>query len=187
MPHITRVVIALNPDGTPKGSAVYEAELVAGRVFDLEPRPISADDATALSAVLNPAYTAALADIDAKAAAIAQHEAILAEATSARDAALQRVAEFEAKEDAQAEADAKAVPMAAARIALSRAGKLAAVNAAIASIPGRPGEEAQAWWEFSSMVYRNHPMVAQMTPLIGTAEDVDALFAAAAEIAKTTG
>jgi hypothetical protein len=96
MSHITRIVIALNADGTHKGSAVYEAEEVAGRIFDLDPRPIAADDAAALSAALTAPHTAALAAVDAHLATIAARDASIATLTGERDSALARVAELEA-------------------------------------------------------------------------------------------
>ncbi len=78
------------------------------------------------------------------------------------------------------------VPMAAGRIALSRAGKLAAVKAALAAMQGQAGEEAREWFEYSSHIERRHPTVLAMTPLIGTSADVDALFIAADMIASAT-
>lgn len=181
MPHITRIVIALNPDGTHKGAAVYEAEVVGGRVFDLDPRPIASADAAALAAALKGPHTAALAAVDALTKELDQ-------ATQARDAALAKVAALEAQIAAAASpVDANGipvrVPMASGRIALSRVGKLATVKAALAAMPGQPGEEAREWFEYSSHIERNHPTVIAMTPLIGTSAEVDALFVAAQAIA----
>jgi hypothetical protein len=126
--------------------------------------------------------------IAAHVATIAERDATIQTLTAERDAALAQVAELQAQlATINGQPDENgvplSVPMAAARIALSRAGKLAAVSAALAAIPGQPGEEAQSWWEYSSRVERNHPTVLAMTPLIGTSADVDALFIAAAAIA----
>lgn len=111
-------------------------------------------------------------------------------ARTERDAAQARVAELEAQLAAlTTETDENGipvrVPMAAGRIALSRAGKLAAVKAALAAMPGPAGEEAREWFEYSSHIERRHPTVIAVTPLIGTSADVDALFVAADAIAKS--
>lgn len=143
--------------------------------------------------------TGTLITCEAQAATIAAHEATIAERdasitalTSERDAAVARVTELEAQLAAASgtETDSNGipvrVPMAAGRIALSRAGKLSAVNAALAAMQGQPGEEAREWFEYSSHIERRHPTVVAMTPLIGTSADVDALFIAAAEIDALT-
>lgn len=136
-----------------------------------------------LADILNQVQIDALSELDARAAAIAP-------LTAARDAALARVAELEAQLAAlTTETDENGipvrVPMAAGRIALSRAGKLAAVKAALAAMPGPAGEEAREWFEYSSHIERRHPTVIAVTPLIGTSADVDALFVAADAIAKS--
>ena len=132
----------------------------------------------------------ALAELDVRAATIATRDATITTLTAARDAALARVAELEAQLAAlTTETDENGipvrVPMAAGRIALSRAGKLAAVKAALAAMPGPAGEEAREWFEYSSHIERRHPTVIAVTPLIGTSADVDALFVAADAIAKS--
>ncbi len=106
--HITRIVIALNPDGTHKGSAVYDAETVAGRVYDLDPRPIAADDAAGLAAVMSQAQAGALLTIDQQTATIAQRDATITTLTSERDAALDRVADLEAQLSLTADGDHEA-------------------------------------------------------------------------------
>lgn len=187
MSFIKQLIHVFNPDGSHAGSAAFMAEVVNGRVFDLDPRPVASNDAAALSELIPVSLTAALAAVDAHVATIAERDATIQTLTAERDAALAQVAELQAQLSViNGQPDENgvplSVPMAAARIALSRAGKLAAVSAALAAIPGQPGEEAQAWWEYSSRVERNHPTVLAMTPLIGTSADVDALFIAAATI-----
>lgn len=181
MPYIKHITHVFNPDGSHAGSAVFMAEVVGSKIFDLDPRPIAADDGDALSEVIPTSLTAALAAVDAR-------DATITALTAERDAAQARVSELEAQlATINGAQDANGVPlsvtMASARIALSRAGKLAAVTAALNAIPGQPGEEARAWWEYSSRVDRSHPNVLAMTPIVGTSADVDALFIAAAAIA----
>jgi hypothetical protein len=91
--HITHV---FNPDGSHAGSAVFRAEVVAGRIFDLDPRPIAADDADALSELIPASLTAALAAVDARDATIAARDSTITTLTAERDAAQARVAELEA-------------------------------------------------------------------------------------------
>ncbi len=55
-----------------------------------------------------------------------------------------------------------AVTQRQARLALRAAGKLAAVNAAIAGMPGDAGEDARIEWEFASTIDRASPLVAAM-------------------------
>jgi len=127
-----------------------------------------------------------LATIAERDAAIAGHAPALQALTAERDTAQARVAELEAQlqpEQTDANGVPVRVPMAAGRIALSRAGKLATVKAALAAMPGQAGEEAREWFEYSSHIERQHPTVIAMTPLIGTPAEVDALFIAAAAIA----
>lgn len=131
---------------------------------------------TADALAANAALQATLTERDAT---IAGHADVIQQ----RDAAQARVAELEAQIAAMQQVAVSVVPMSAARIALSRVGKLQAVQAAIQSIQGQPGEEARQWWEYSSEIRRAHPLVAALTPLIGTSEDVDALFALARQIA----
>ena len=89
--------------------------------------------------------------------------------------------------DAHLEAAKPPVPqvvtMRQARLALLGAGKLAAVNAAIAAMPGAQGEAARIEWEFSNDVNRKQPLVLAMGPALGmTAKQLDALFTAAATL-----
>jgi len=143
--------------------------------------------------IIDQVTTDALAELDVRAAAITAHLATIAARdstiqtlTAERDAAQARVTELEAQLQPNP-TDANGVPvrvaMAAGRIALSRAGKLATVKAALAAMPGQAGEEAREWFEYSSHIERQHPTVIAMTPLIGTSAEVDALFIAAAAIA----
>lgn len=75
------------------------------------------------------------------------------------------------------------VPMAQARIALFMAGKLSAVDAAIASLPSPNKELAQIEWEFRPSVRRDSALVAALGPALGLDDEaVDALFISAASI-----
>lgn len=192
MSYVSRVVIACNADGTFSNAAIHESEVVGGRVYDLDPRAVYAADAALLDPYLGAAGSAAVAALAERDATIAERDASITALTSERDAAVARVTELEAQLAAASgtETDSNGipvrVPMAAGRIALSRAGKLASVKAALAAISGQPGEEAREWFEYSSHIERRHPTVIAMTQLIGTPADVDALFLAAAEIDALT-
>lgn len=66
-----------------------------------------------------------------------------------------------------------------ARLALAAAGRLEAVEAAIAAA----GHEAQLYWAHASHLHRNHPLISALAaaiPLSGA--ELDALFQAAAEL-----
>lgn len=82
-----------------------------------------------------------------------------------------------------AQADAlkpKEVTMRQARLALLEAGKLAAVTAAIAGMPGVAGDAARIEWEYSSVLKRSQPLVGAMSAVLGlSAAQVDALFLSA--------
>ena len=77
----------------------------------------------------------------------------------------------------------QAVTMRQARLALLAAGKLAAVNSAIAGMPGAQGEAARIEWEFSSEVQRNQPLVLSLGGALNmTPAQLDGLFVAAAAL-----
>ena len=70
-----------------------------------------------------------------------------------------------------------------ARLALLGAGKLPAVNAAIAAMQGAQGEAARIEWEYSQEVQRDRGLVSALSSQLGmTEEQLDALFTAAAAI-----
>lgn len=72
------------------------------------------------------------------------------------------------------------VTMAQARIALSRAGKLAAVQ----SVVDGQGGETLLWWDYASEVHRSNPLVASLGAAVSlTSDDIDALFRTAATVA----
>lgn len=76
------------------------------------------------------------------------------------------------------------VTMRQARLALHAAGKLAAVNAAIAALPDPPKTAALIEWEYSSTVRRDSKFVAMLGPAIGLdSAALDALFIAASKLA----
>ena len=75
------------------------------------------------------------------------------------------------------------VTMRQARLALHAAGKLSAVNAAIATLPDPPKTAALIEWEYSSTVRRDSQFVAMLGPVLGLdAAALDALFIAAAKL-----
>lgn len=75
------------------------------------------------------------------------------------------------------------VTMRQARLALLGAGKLPAVNAAIAAMQGAQGEAARIEWEYSQEVQRDRGLVSALGSQLGmTEEQLDALFTAAAAI-----
>jgi len=75
------------------------------------------------------------------------------------------------------------VNMYQARTALSRAGHLATVEAALATMPGPAGEEARIKWEFAPTVKRTDALTAAMAGVLGlTEQQLDDLFTTAAAI-----
>jgi hypothetical protein len=77
----------------------------------------------------------------------------------------------------------QAVSMRKARLALLGAGKLAAVNAAIAAMPGVTGEAARIEWEYAQEVRRDSPLVAGLSASLGfDSAAMDALFTAASAL-----
>lgn len=206
--HLEHVLLAFlgAQDGSFKGAQAGYFSVVRDGDTEILRQPGKATSITELAAtgftwpeVAAAINTGTLLTCEAQAATIAAHEATIAARdaalvllTAERDAALARITELEAQTASAAAnaADANGVPvrapMAAGRIALSRAGKLAAVKAALAAMPGQAGEEAREWFEYSSHIERRHATVIAMTPLIGTDADVDALFIAADQIAAGT-
>ena len=75
------------------------------------------------------------------------------------------------------------VTMRQARQALLLAGKLEAVQQAIAALPEPARKAAQIDWEFAAEVQRDWPLVQALAPALGLTEaDLDALFIAAAAL-----
>lgn len=74
----------------------------------------------------------------------------------------------------------KSVTMRQARLALLGAEKLAAVDAAIASLPIPQKEAAQIEWEYASEIQRGSALIAQLAPALDLTEtQMDDLFIAA--------
>jgi hypothetical protein len=85
--------------------------------------------------------------------------------------------------DPEPEAIPTEVTMRQARLALLAAGKLAGVDAAIASMPEPQKTAASIEWEYSNALQRNNPFVAQLGAALGLdAAGIDALFVEAAKI-----
>lgn len=77
----------------------------------------------------------------------------------------------------------QSVTMRQARIALSRAGLIPAVEQALATMEGQAGEEARIEWDYSSQVFRHKPFVIDLGASIGLTESqIDELFITAAGI-----
>ena len=75
------------------------------------------------------------------------------------------------------------VSMRQARLALLGAGKLAAVDAAINSLPEPAKSAAKIEWEFSNEVFRDRGLVKQLGAALGLNDAaLDALFIAAAKL-----
>ncbi len=75
------------------------------------------------------------------------------------------------------------ITMRQARLALLGAGMLAAVDAAISSMPSPMKEAAQIEWEFATEVRRQAPLILQLGPALGlTDAQIDALFIAGAGV-----
>ena len=75
------------------------------------------------------------------------------------------------------------VTMRQARLALLGAGKLAQVEAAIASMPEPQKKAASIEWEYSNALQRSNPFVTQLGAALGLDDAaIDALFVAAAKL-----
>lgn len=75
------------------------------------------------------------------------------------------------------------VTMRQARIAMSRAGLLTQVEAALASMTGQAGVEARIEWEYALTFERNHPLVQNLSAALGLSETtLDNLFLTASTI-----
>ena len=75
------------------------------------------------------------------------------------------------------------VTMRQARLALLAAGKLAGVEAAIASMPEPHKTAAKIEWEYGNALQRNNPFVAQLGAALGLdAAGIDALFVEASKL-----
>ena len=98
-----------------------------------------------------------------------------------RQALLSRIDELEAYVPAPVTGDS--VPMRSARLALIAAGLFHAVDGAIQAMTGPEGDIARTEWEYSRTLRRDHPLLAQLGPVIGiTEEQIDELFIIAAGI-----
>ena len=77
----------------------------------------------------------------------------------------------------------QSVTMRQARLALLSAGLLAAVNAAIAAMPGVAGEAARIEWEFAQAVERDSPLIVGVSAGLNlTAAQIDDLLTLAATL-----
>ena len=77
----------------------------------------------------------------------------------------------------------QSVTMRQARLALLQAGKLQAVNNAIAAMTGAEGEAARIEWDYSNEVRRTQPLTIALAQAIGMTEaEMDALFVEAAKL-----
>ena len=77
----------------------------------------------------------------------------------------------------------QSVTMRQARLALLSAGLLAAVNAAIAAMPGVAGEAARIEWEFAQTVERDSPLIVVVSAGLNlTAAQIDDLLTLAATL-----
>lgn len=97
------------------------------------------------------------------------------------------ITEEEAEEIREANKPPEIVPqsvtMRQARLALLQAGKLQAVNNAIAAMQGTQGEAARIEWDYSNEVKRSQPLTLALAQAIGmTDAEIDALFIEAAKL-----
>lgn len=63
------------------------------------------------------------------------------------------------------------------RLGLNSLGKLAVVEAAINQLPDPTKGEAKIEWEFASTFRRDHPLILQISPILGLSdEQIDAVW-----------
>lgn len=173
---ITRVVVALNPDGSHKGAAVYEASEIDGQVFDRPiPRGIAAADTGALAAIFDPAYVAALAEL----------EQVTAERDAAQADLTQATAELEALKASLLPVDENGVPTSVTRFQARAALHLAGLLSTVEAMMSNPATDAIARiaWQDAQNFERSSPTVAGLAAALGlTDAQLDGLFIQAAAI-----
>jgi hypothetical protein len=150
------------------------------------------DDETGAITPLSPIHAADIDVAEVQAIVGSQLPALVAERDDAIAARDQALADRDAKEAERAEFAARVAELEAqaspqvgvvsrmqARLALLNAGLLDQVEAAVDA-----GDRAlQIYWDNASHFHRDHPLLLQLAAAIGlTAEQVDQLFAAAAQI-----
>lgn len=75
------------------------------------------------------------------------------------------------------------ITMRQTRLALLQAGKLSAIDTALASLPSPQKEQAQIEWEYASEVQRDNPLIGQLMSVLGMGEtELDALFIEGAKL-----
>ena len=85
--------------------------------------------------------------------------------------------------DSELGASPTEVTMRQARLALLATGKLAGVDAAIASMPEPQKTSASIEWEYGNALQRSNPFVAQLGAALGLDDaEIDALFVEAAKL-----
>ncbi len=101
MTYVSRIVVVRNADGSFNNAAIHESEVMGGKVHDLDPRPIYADDVGLLAPYLGEAGAAAvsaLANRDATIVALtAERDAAITTLTAERDAAKARITALESQ------------------------------------------------------------------------------------------
>lgn len=181
---INEFMFRWSDDGQPRGAHVVDREeirdgeiVVASRFLD--PRPVVVADAPALAEISANINAAALAETAALAAQVA---ALTIERDTAVADLVTRTAErdaLQAQIEAAAATDAGSVDALALELVLSQQGLLPAVLAYVES----QGEQVQVYWRRVRVMRRASPLIEAARVALGlTNEQVDALFAAAAQV-----
>jgi len=97
---------------------------------------------------------------------------------SERDATDEEIEEIEIRKlNASSVLVPSQVTMRQARLALLNIGRLGDVDSAIAALPSPQKEIAEIEWEFSSVVFRDRPMINLIAQVLGISdEELDQLF-----------
>lgn len=90
MTYVSRIVVVRNADGSFNNAAIHESEVVGGKTYDLDPRPIYANDVALLAPYLGEAGAAAVS-------ALANRDATITKLTAERDAVLTRITALESQ------------------------------------------------------------------------------------------
>ena len=99
--------------------------------------------------------------------------------TAPADFDINRMADYQVIDGVLTVIVPQSVTMRQARLQLLSIGKLADVDAAVATM----GTEAQIAWDYSIVVERNHALIAPMQALLGYTEaQMDELFISAAKL-----
>lgn len=96
-PYTRLVIIGMHADGTFDHAAIHQSQVLAGKLYDLDPRAIYAGDEASLAPYLGQLGAAAISALSARDATISASGQQITSLTAERDAASARITELEAQ------------------------------------------------------------------------------------------